>query len=203
MTGNSFARGLEISACKGHGAKMAVTSRSVVHHVVIADDDITRRKFYSAMLHPRLIFCGEEADHPATGSYPAGVDFRELLIEPLHPELIKVDLRQLCAEFSSRRGKKLNICGPNSRLIGKWIRKSENFAPRHSRSPGVCEAEKIARLIERPAMSCVFPYRRWPRIISWADRDPRTKGLLRVRYCDRQRGRFFVAAGYAVPAYAT
>jgi hypothetical protein len=78
------------------------------------------------------------------GSYFAGVDLRQLFVEALHPKLIQVDLRQLGAEFSSRRGKKLNIRGPNSRLIRKWICKAENFAPRHSRSPGLPEAEKIA-----------------------------------------------------------
>src|SRR5712692_3079017 len=114
-----------------------------MRHVVIADDEITRRKVHSAMLYRRL-FSGKEADDPATGSDFAGEDLRQLFVETLHPELIQVDLRQLGAEFSSRRGKKLNICGPNSHLIRKWICKAENFAPRHSRSPGRPEAEKIA-----------------------------------------------------------
>ena len=72
-------------------------------------------------------------------------DLRQLFAETLHPELIQVDLRQLGAEFSSRRGKKLNVCRPNGGLIRKWIRKCENFAPRHFRSPGLPEAEKIGQ----------------------------------------------------------
>jgi len=143
MTGYSFACGIEIICREGHRSKTAVTSGPVVHHVVIADDDITRRKIHSAVLD-RWLFSGEKAYDSATGFNFAGVDLRQFFVEALHPELIQVDLRQLGAEFSSRRGKKLNICGPNSCLIGKWICKAENFAPGHSCSPGLPEAEKIA-----------------------------------------------------------
>ena len=143
-TSYSFARGIEIICCQGHRSKTAVTSGPVVHHVVITDDDITRRKIHSAVLH-RGLFSGEKAYDSATGFNFAGEDLWQLFVEALHPELMQVDLRQLGAEFSSRRGKKLNICGPNSRLIRKWICKAENFAPRHSRSPRLLEAEKIAR----------------------------------------------------------
>ena len=139
------ARGIKIICCQGHCPKAAVTCGPVVHHVVIADDDITLRKVHSAVLH-RWLFSGEKAYDSATGSNFAGVDLRQLFAEALHPELMQVDLRQLGAEFSSRRRKKLNICGPNSPLIRKWICKAENFAPWHSRSPGLPEAEKIAIL---------------------------------------------------------
>jgi hypothetical protein len=54
-------------------------------------------------------------------------------------------LRQFGVKFSSRRGKKLQICSSNSRLIRKRIGKVENSAPRHFRTPGFPEAEKAAR----------------------------------------------------------
>jgi hypothetical protein len=144
MTGYSFACGIEIICCQRHRSETAVTAGSLVHYVVIADDNIMRRNVPSTVLQRWLMCIGEEADDPATWPYFAGVDLRQLFVEALHPKLIQVDLRQLSAEFSSRRGKKLNIRGPNSRLIRKWICKAENFAPRHSRSPGLPEAEKIA-----------------------------------------------------------
>ena len=86
-----------------------------MHHVVIADDEIAWRKVHSAMLY-RGLFSGQEADHPATGSDFAGKDLRQLFMETLHPELIQVDLRQLGAEFSSRRGEKFNIRRANGGL---------------------------------------------------------------------------------------
>jgi hypothetical protein len=103
------------------------------------------------MLYRRL-FPGEETDDPATRYDFAGEDLRQSFVETLHPELIQVDLRQLGAEFSSRRGKKFNICRANGRLIRKWICKCENFAPRHFRTPGFPEAEKIARPQQGVAM---------------------------------------------------
>ena len=106
-----------------------------MHHVVIADDEIARRKVHSAVPYRRLL-SGEKAYDLATGSDFAGEDLRQLFVETLHPELVQVDLCQLGAEFSSRRGKKLNIRRPNSGLIRKWISEAENFAPRHCRSPG-------------------------------------------------------------------
>jgi hypothetical protein len=100
----------------------------------------------------RGLFSGQEADHPATGSDFAGKDLRQLFMETLHPELIQVDLRQLGAEFSSRRGEKFNIRRANGGLIRKWIRKCKNFAPRHFRTPGFTEAEKFARPQQGVAM---------------------------------------------------
>jgi hypothetical protein len=123
---------------------MAAACGSVVHHVVTTDDDIAWRKVHSAVLY-RALFSGEEAYDPATGPDFAGEYVRQLFVETLHPELMQVDLRQLGAEFSSRRGKKLNIRRANGGLIRKWIRKVENFAPRHFRTPGFPETEKIAR----------------------------------------------------------
>jgi len=144
VTGHSFACGIKIICCQGHRSKTAVTCGPVMHHVVIADDDIAWRKVHSAVLY-RGLFSGEEAYDPATGLNFAGEDLRQLFVEPLHPEPIHVDLRQLGAELPPRGGIKLDICAPNNLLIRKWICKAENFAPRHSRSPGLPEAEKIAR----------------------------------------------------------
>jgi hypothetical protein len=76
------------------------------------DFDVARRDFDAAVLQPRLIG-GEEADHPAAGPDPAGIDLRQLLIESLHPELMQVDLRQFSAEFAARGGIKLDIGGSN------------------------------------------------------------------------------------------
>jgi hypothetical protein len=95
------------------------------------------------MLYRRL-FSGKEAYDPATGPNFTGVDLRQLFAETLHPELIQIDLRQLGAEFPPRGGIKLNVRRANSGLIRKWIRECENFAPRHFRTPGFPEAEKIA-----------------------------------------------------------
>src|SRR3982074_2728448 len=135
MAGYRSARGIKIICRQGHRSKATVALGSLVHHVVVADDDIARRKAHSAVLHHRLMFCGEEANDSATGLYFAGVDLRQPFVEALHPELVQVDLRQLSAEFPSRGGIKLNIRGPDSRLIRKWICKAENLAPRHSHSP--------------------------------------------------------------------
>jgi hypothetical protein len=77
-------------------------------------------------------------------------------VETLHPELIQVDLRQLGAEFSARDRIKLNVRGTNGRLIRKWIGKVENFAPRHFRTPGFTEAEKVAARTRGNAMSGDF-----------------------------------------------
>jgi hypothetical protein len=65
-------------------------------------------------------------------------------------------LRQFGAKFPSRRGKKLQICSSNGRLIRKWIGKVENFAPRHFHTPGFTEAEKVARPPKADAMSDYF-----------------------------------------------
>jgi hypothetical protein len=75
----------------------------------------------------------------------AGEDLRQLFVEALHPELVQVDLRQLGAEFPARDGIKLNVRGTNGRLIMKRVGKVENLAPRHFRTPGFPEAEKITR----------------------------------------------------------
>ena len=144
MTGYSFACGIEIICCQRHRSETAVTAGSLVHYVVIADDNIMRRNVPSTVLQRWLMCIGEEADDPATWSYFAGVDLRQLFVEALHPELVQVDLRQLSAEFPSRGGIKLNVRGTNGRLIRKRVGKGEDFAPRHSRSPGLHEAEKIA-----------------------------------------------------------
>jgi len=142
---------------------MAATCGPVVHHVVIADDDITWRKVHSAVLY-RALFSGEEAYDLATGPDFAGEDLRQLFAETLHPELIQVDLRQLGAEFTSRRGKKLNIRRANGGLIRKWIRKAENFAPRHFRTPGFPETEKLPGQQAGNATTAIF----LP-MISWND----------------------------------
>jgi hypothetical protein len=144
VAGYRSARGIKIICRQGHRSKATVALGSLVHHVVVADDDIVRRKVHSAVLHHRLMFCGEEANDSATGPYFAGEDLRQLFVEALHPELVQVDLRQLSAEFPSRGGIKLHVRGTNGRLIRKWIGKVENFAPRHFHTPGFPEAEKIA-----------------------------------------------------------
>src|SRR5450631_367612 len=142
--------------CQRHRSKATVACGPVVNHVVIAEDDIVRRKVRSAVLHCRLMFCGEEANDSATGSYFASEDLRQLFVEALHPELVQVDLRQLSAEFPSRGGIELHVRGKNGRLIRKWIGKVENFAPRHFRTPGFPEAEKVARP-QQGAMQLVAP----------------------------------------------
>jgi hypothetical protein len=134
---------------------MAAPCGSVVHHVVTTDDDIAWRKVHSAVLY-RALFSGEEADDPATGPDFAGEDVRQRFVETLHPQLIQVDLRQLGAEFSSRRGKKLNIRRANGGLIRKWIRKVENFAPRHFRTPGFPETEKLPGQQAGNATTAIF-----------------------------------------------
>src|SRR5216684_8097520 len=144
MAGYRYACGIEIIGCQGHRAKTTVAFGSLVHQVAVADDDIARRKVHSAVLQRWLICRGEEANHPATGSYLASVDLRQLFVEALHPELMQIDLRQLGAEFPFRGGVKLHVRVTNGRLIRKWIGKVENFAPRHSRSPGLPEAEAMA-----------------------------------------------------------
>jgi hypothetical protein len=131
MAGYRCACGIEIIGCQGHRAKTTVAFGSLVHHVAVADDDIARRKVHSAVLQRWLICRGEEANHPATGSYLACVDLRQLFVEALHPELMQIDLRQLGAEFTPRGGIELNVRGTNGGLIRKWICKAENFAPRH------------------------------------------------------------------------
>ena len=141
MAGYRYASGIEIIGCQGHRAKTTVAFGSLVHHVAVANDDIARRKVHSAVLQRWLICRGEEANHPAPGSYPAGVDLRQLFVEALHPELMEIDLRQLGAEFTPRGGKKLNVRGTNGGLIRKWIGKVENFAPRHFRTPEFPESD--------------------------------------------------------------
>ena len=93
MAGYRSARGIKMICCQGHRSKVTVALGSLVHHVGVADDDIARRKVHSAVLHRRLMFCGEEANDSATGSYFAGVDLRQLFVEALHPELVQIDLR--------------------------------------------------------------------------------------------------------------
>ena len=114
MTGHSFACGIEIICCQRHRSETAVTAGSLVHYVVIADDNIMRRNVPSTVLQRWLMCIGEEADDPATWPYFAGVDLRQLFVEALHPELIQIDLRQLGVEFTPRSGIKLDICSPNS-----------------------------------------------------------------------------------------
>jgi hypothetical protein len=92
MAGYSFAGGIEIICCQGHRSKTAVTSGPVAHYVVITDDDISRRKVHSAVLH-RWLFSGEKAYDSATRFNFAGADLRQLFVKALHPELIQVDLR--------------------------------------------------------------------------------------------------------------
>jgi len=93
-----LACGIKIICCQGHRSKTAVTCGPVMHHVVIADDDIAWRKVHSAVLY-RGLFSGEEAYDPATGFNFADEDLRQLFVEALHPELVQGDLRQLSAEF--------------------------------------------------------------------------------------------------------
>jgi hypothetical protein len=135
VAGYRYARGIEIIGCQGHRAKTALAFGSLVHYIVVAEDDIAGRDAYSAVLQRWLILRGEEANDPATGSHPAGIDLRQLFVEALHPELIQIDLRQLGVEFTPRSGIKLDICSPNSRLIRERVRKGENFAPKHFNSP--------------------------------------------------------------------
>jgi hypothetical protein len=108
------------------------------------------------VLH-RCRFCrGEEANYSATSLHCPSDNLRQILMEALHPKLVHADLRQFGAKFPSRRGKKLQICSSNGRLIRKWIGKVENFAPRHFHTPGFTEAEKVARPARANAMSNYF-----------------------------------------------
>jgi hypothetical protein len=135
VAGYRHTRGIEIIGRQGHCAITTLTFGSLVHHVLVAEDDIAKRDAHSAVLQPWLICRGEEANDPATGSHPAGVDLRQLFVEALHPELIQIDLRQLGVEFTPRSRIKLDICSPDSCLIRERVRKGENFAPKHFNSP--------------------------------------------------------------------
>src|SRR3954447_20380716 len=122
---------IEIICRQGHRSETVITSSSVMHHVVTADDDFLRRKLPSTILYRRLICIGEKANDPATRPYPARIDLRQRFVEALHPEPIQVDLRQLSLEAPPSGGVNLNISGANSRLIRNRVRKMENFARTH------------------------------------------------------------------------
>ena len=60
MAGYRCACGIKIIGCQRHRSKTTVALGAVVHHVVIADDDVMRRKVNSAVLY-RWLFFGEKA----------------------------------------------------------------------------------------------------------------------------------------------
>jgi|SRR5271154_2192000 len=126
-----FAGSFEITDGQRHRSKAAIAFGSMVHHIVVADDDITRRNLNSAMPQHWLMLPGEKADDLATRPYLAGIYFREFFVEALHPEFMHADLRQLGAELSARRGKELDVGGLYSRLIRKWVGKANHSTPGH------------------------------------------------------------------------
>src|SRR4051812_39623236 len=114
---NCFARHIKIIRGHGHHSETAVAYGSMMHHVVMNDDDFLRREVPSTILYRRLIRIGEKAYRPAAGPFFTCIDLRQPVVEALHPQPVHVDLGQFSMKISPRSGKKVNVTCANSRLI--------------------------------------------------------------------------------------
>ena len=103
MARNGLARGIEIIQRQRHRAKAAITFCPMVHHIAVADNDIARRDFHTAMPEWRLMVAGQKCNNLAIRLDLAGIDLGELFLKPLHPQFLHADLRQLGTKFAAGR----------------------------------------------------------------------------------------------------